>query len=102
MVLDHVAIMNKDEDGAVRFYKGILGLQKIKKSFVSSELARQLFGLDREIGCSSSVRKIRRSRYSSSRASAFLPPGASFLSSGGRPRRAPRKGENGIGKGDIR
>ena len=49
MVLDHVAIMNKDEDGAVRFYKGILGLEKIKESFVSPELARQLFGLDREI-----------------------------------------------------
>jgi catechol 2,3-dioxygenase-like lactoylglutathione lyase family enzyme len=49
MVLDHVGIINADEDGAVRFYDGILGLEKIKESSVSPELARQLFGLDREI-----------------------------------------------------
>lgn len=49
MVLDHVGIINADEDGAVRFYDGILGLEKIKESSVSRELARQLFGLDREI-----------------------------------------------------
>ena len=49
MVLDHVGIMNEDEDGAVRFYSGILGLEKIKESSVSPELARQLFSLDREI-----------------------------------------------------
>jgi catechol 2,3-dioxygenase-like lactoylglutathione lyase family enzyme len=49
MVLDHVGIINEDESSAVRFYQGILGLEKIKESSVSPELARQLFGLDREI-----------------------------------------------------
>lgn len=49
MVLDHVGIMNADEDGAVRFYQGILGLKKIKESFVSPVLAKRLFSLDREL-----------------------------------------------------
>lgn len=49
MVLDHVGIMNEDEDSAVRFYHDILGLEKIKNSSVSSELARQLFAVDREM-----------------------------------------------------
>jgi catechol 2,3-dioxygenase-like lactoylglutathione lyase family enzyme len=49
MVLDHVGIINEDEEGAVSFYQGILGLEKIKESFVLPELARQLFSLDREI-----------------------------------------------------
>ncbi len=48
MVLDHVGIMNEDEDGAVRFYMGILGLEKIKESSVTPERAMKLFGLDRE------------------------------------------------------
>ena len=49
MLLDHVGIMSKDEDGTVRFYRDILGLEKIKESFVSPELARRLFSIDREI-----------------------------------------------------
>ncbi len=49
MVLDHVGIMNEDEEGAVRFYRDILGLEKIRESSVSPELARQLFSIDREI-----------------------------------------------------
>ncbi len=49
MVFDHVGIMNEDEAGAVKFYRGLLGLEKIKESSVSPELARQLFGFDREI-----------------------------------------------------
>ncbi len=49
MLFDHVGVMNQDEDGAVRFYMGILCLEKIKESSVLPELARQLFGLDREI-----------------------------------------------------
>ena len=49
MLFDHVGIMNEDEDRAVRFYRDILGLEKIRESSVSPELARQLFSLDREI-----------------------------------------------------
>ena len=49
MIFDHVGIMNEDEEGAVRFYRGVLGLEKIRESLVSHELARQLFSLDREI-----------------------------------------------------
>jgi len=49
MVLDHVGIINEDEDGAVRFYSNILGLEKIKYSSVSAELARQLFAVDRKM-----------------------------------------------------
>jgi len=49
MVLDHVGIINEDEDGAVRFYRDILGLKKIKESSVSANLAGQLFSIDREI-----------------------------------------------------
>lgn len=41
--------MNKDEDGAVRFYSDILGLEKIKESSVPPGLSRQLFAVDREI-----------------------------------------------------
>jgi len=49
MVLDHIGIINGDEEGAQRFYGDILGLEKIKESSVSTELARQLFFIDREI-----------------------------------------------------
>ena len=49
MVLEHVGIMNVDEEGALRFYMGILGFEKIKESSVSPELASQLFSFDREI-----------------------------------------------------
>lgn len=49
MILDHVGIINKDEAGAVRFYRDILGLEKIKESVVSVDLARQLFAADRDI-----------------------------------------------------
>jgi catechol 2,3-dioxygenase-like lactoylglutathione lyase family enzyme len=49
MVFDHVGIINEDEDRAVRFYQDILGLEKIRESSVSRELAKQLFALDREI-----------------------------------------------------
>jgi len=49
MVLDHVGIMNEDEDLAVRFYRDILGLEKIKESSVSANLAGQLFSFNQEI-----------------------------------------------------
>ena len=49
MVLDHVGVVNKDEEGAVRFYRHILGLEQIKESSVSPELAGRIFSVDREI-----------------------------------------------------
>ena len=50
MIFDHVGIINEDEDKAVSFYQGILGLEKIRESSVSRELAKKLFALDQEIG----------------------------------------------------
>ncbi|MDA8242058.1 MAG: VOC family protein [Nitrospiraceae bacterium] len=50
MVLDHVGIMNKDEVSAIRFYGDLLGLEKMKESSVSPELAQKLFSLGQEIG----------------------------------------------------
>lgn len=49
MVLDHVGIVNEDEGGAVRFYQDLLGLEIIKESSVSPELAQKLFSFGREI-----------------------------------------------------
>ncbi len=49
MVFDHVGIMNEEEDGAVRFYRDILGLEKIKESSVSPELAQKLFSVGVEM-----------------------------------------------------
>lgn len=49
MELDHVGVVNKDEEGAVRFYQGLLGLELIKESSVLPELALRLFSVDREI-----------------------------------------------------
>ncbi len=46
MVLDHVGVVNKDENGADRFYLDLLGLDVIKESSVSSELSRKLFAFD--------------------------------------------------------
>jgi catechol 2,3-dioxygenase-like lactoylglutathione lyase family enzyme len=41
--------MNEDEGSAVRFYRDLLGLEKIKESSVSPELAQKLFSYGREI-----------------------------------------------------
>jgi catechol 2,3-dioxygenase-like lactoylglutathione lyase family enzyme len=49
MVLDHVGVVNKDENGAVHFYRDLLGLEVIKESSVSSELGRKLFAVDAAI-----------------------------------------------------
>jgi catechol 2,3-dioxygenase-like lactoylglutathione lyase family enzyme len=49
MLLDHVGIMNEDEGGANRFYRDLLGLELIKESSVSPELAERLFSFGKEI-----------------------------------------------------
>ncbi len=48
-MIDHVGIMNDDEDKAVRFYRDLLGLERIKESYVSVELAEKLFSFSGEI-----------------------------------------------------
>jgi len=49
MFFDHVGLMNEDEEGAVRFYSGILGMEKTRESSVPAELSRRLFSADIEI-----------------------------------------------------
>lgn len=48
MNLNHVALVARSQEHADRFYEGILKLKKIKVSRLSSDLARQIFGLDLE------------------------------------------------------
>lgn len=49
MELDHVGLINRDVDGADRFYRKLLGLEVTKESSVSPELAGKLFLIDDEI-----------------------------------------------------
>jgi len=49
MLLNHVGIVNKSEEKAVRFYQGILGFKKTREFVVSTELAEQLFSVSKEI-----------------------------------------------------
>ena len=48
MKLNHVALICSSEENADRFFKGILGLEKIKTSDLERALSEQLFGVDRE------------------------------------------------------
>lgn len=47
--MDHIGIINKQEDEAVEFYQNLLGLEKIRESSVPAELSHQLFNLFQEI-----------------------------------------------------
>ena len=49
LLIDHIGIVNKQEDEAVEFYQNLLGLEKIKESSVPPELSLQLFNLFQEI-----------------------------------------------------
>ncbi|MBI5199705.1 MAG: VOC family protein [Nitrospirae bacterium] len=49
MVLDHIGIVNKSEEEALRFYRDILGLDKIKDSVSTADLSEQLFSISRDI-----------------------------------------------------
>ena len=49
MHLDHIGIMNKSEDDAVRFYGELLGLELLKRSVLPAALSVQLFGLERDV-----------------------------------------------------
>ena len=45
MRLHHVAVVCSSQENADRFYEDVLGLQKIKTSPLSEELARQIFDI---------------------------------------------------------
>jgi catechol 2,3-dioxygenase-like lactoylglutathione lyase family enzyme len=49
MVFDHIGIVNKSEEEALRFYHDILGLEKIKDSVSTADLSEQLFSISRDI-----------------------------------------------------
>lgn len=48
MRLNHVALVCNSEQSADDFYQGILGLRRIRSSVLSQDLARRIFGIDRE------------------------------------------------------
>jgi catechol 2,3-dioxygenase-like lactoylglutathione lyase family enzyme len=50
MRLNHVALVCSSEQSADDFYEGILGLTRIKSFVLSKDLARRIFGIDREYG----------------------------------------------------
>jgi catechol 2,3-dioxygenase-like lactoylglutathione lyase family enzyme len=49
VTLDHIGIINRGEEEALRFYRDLLGMEKIKDSVVTPELSQQLFSLRQEI-----------------------------------------------------
>jgi catechol 2,3-dioxygenase-like lactoylglutathione lyase family enzyme len=48
MRLNHVALVCSSEENADDFYGGILGLQRMRTSVLPKDLARQIFGIDRD------------------------------------------------------
>jgi methylmalonyl-CoA/ethylmalonyl-CoA epimerase len=49
MKLNHIGIINKSEEQALKFYKDFLGLEKTKEILLSPELSKQLFSLSQEV-----------------------------------------------------
>lgn len=45
MKLDHIGIINKSEEDALKFYTGLLGLEKIRESMLPPDVSQQLFSL---------------------------------------------------------
>ena len=48
MRLNHVALVCSSEENANDFYRGILGLERMRTSVLPKDLARQIFGIDGE------------------------------------------------------
>ena len=48
MRLNHVALVCSSEENVKHFYGGILGLERMRTSVLPNDLARQIFGIDRE------------------------------------------------------
>jgi catechol 2,3-dioxygenase-like lactoylglutathione lyase family enzyme len=49
MLLNHIGIINRTEEQAVKFYRDFLGFEITKKSLISPELSEQVFSLSQEI-----------------------------------------------------
>ena len=49
MQLNHVGIINKTEDQALKFYQDFLGLKKTREMLLAPELSEQLFSVSQEI-----------------------------------------------------
>ncbi len=49
MELNHVGIINKSEEQALKFYHEFLGLKKTKEMLLVQELSEQLFSVSKEI-----------------------------------------------------
>ncbi len=49
MELNHVGIINKSEEQALKFYNEFLGLKKTKEMLLVQELSEQLFSVSKEI-----------------------------------------------------
>ena len=49
MQLNHVGIINKNEEQVLKFYVDFLGLEKTKESFLAPELSEQLFSVSKEL-----------------------------------------------------
>ncbi len=49
MQLNHVGIINKSEEQALKFYNEFLGLEKTKEMLLAPELSEQLFSVSKEI-----------------------------------------------------
>ncbi len=48
-MLNHIGIVNRSEEAAVRFYADLIGLEKTRELVVSAGLSEQLFSVSREI-----------------------------------------------------
>ena len=49
MQLNHVGIINKNEEQALKFYQDFLGLKKTREILLAPELSEQLFSVSQEI-----------------------------------------------------
>ena len=49
MLLNHIGIINRNEDQALHFYRDFLGLEMTKEMLLAPELSDQLFSVSREV-----------------------------------------------------
>ncbi len=49
MQLNHVGVINKSEEQALKFYSEFLGLEKTKEMLLARELSEQLFSVSEEV-----------------------------------------------------
>jgi catechol 2,3-dioxygenase-like lactoylglutathione lyase family enzyme len=49
MLLNHVGLINRSEEEAIRFYRDFLGFEKTRDFLVSPDLSGQLFAVSQEV-----------------------------------------------------